>query len=154
MKDPTRKFTIVGLTVLSAGLLFQFSAGTSPAQENDAALIAKARGIHDRVLKLDTHNDIEPVNFTPDCNYTMRLTTQVNLPKMIEGDMDVSFMIAYVGQGPLTPEGFDDAYRQAVAKFDAIHRLTETIAPDNIGLALTPANVLALHKKNLRIAVI
>jgi membrane dipeptidase len=84
----------------------------------------------------------------------MRLTTQVNIPKMVEGGMDVSFMIVYVGQGPLTPEGFDGAYRQAVAKFDAIHRLTEKIAPDNIGLALTPADVLALHKKNLRIAVI
>ena len=35
----------------------------------------------------------------------MRLTTQVNLPKMVEGGMDVSFMIVYVGQGPLTPEG-------------------------------------------------
>jgi membrane dipeptidase len=63
-------------------------------------------------------------------------------------------MIAYVGQGPLTPEGYDNAYRQAVAKFDAVHRLTEKIAPDQIGLALTPADVLALHKKNLRIAVI
>jgi membrane dipeptidase len=68
--------------------------------------------------------------------------------------MDVSFMIVYVGQGPLTPEGYDNAYRQAIAKFDAVHRLTEKIAPDNIGLALSPADVLALHKKNLRIAVI
>ena len=110
--------------------------------------------IHSRVIKLDTHNDIEPANFTADCNYKMRLTTQVNLPKMIEGDMNVSFMIVYVGQGPLTPEGFDRAYRQAIEKFDAVHRLTEKIAPDNIGLALTPADVLALHKKNLRIAVI
>jgi membrane dipeptidase len=84
----------------------------------------------------------------------MRLTTQVNLPKMVQGGMDVSFMIVYVGQGPLTPEGYDDAYRQAVAKFDAVHRLTEKIAPDQIGLALSPADVLALHKKNLRIAVI
>jgi membrane dipeptidase len=84
----------------------------------------------------------------------MRLTTQVNLPKMVEGGMDVSFMIVYVGQGPLTAEGFDGAYRQAIAKFDAIHRLTEKIAPDQIGLALTPADVLALHKKHLRIAVI
>jgi membrane dipeptidase len=32
--------------------------------------------------------------------------------------------------------------------------LTEKIAPDTIGLALTPADVLALHKKNMRIAVI
>jgi membrane dipeptidase len=84
----------------------------------------------------------------------MRLTTQVNIPKMVEGGMDVSFMIVYVGQGPLTPEGYDNAYRQAVAKFDAVHRLTEKIAPDNIGLALTPADVLALHRKHLRIAVI
>jgi membrane dipeptidase len=152
MNEIGRKLTIAGMTAALAGLLFQV---TVPAQSsNDAALIAKAKGIHDRVIKLDTHNDIEPANFTADCNYTMRLTTQVNLPKMVEGDMDVSFMIVYVGQGPLTPEGFDNAYRQAIEKFDAVHRLTEKIAPDNIGLALSPADVLALHKKNLRIAVI
>jgi len=111
---------IAGLTASSVGLLLQITVGTSPAQPNDAVLIAKAKGIHDRVIKLDTHNDIDPANFTADCNYAMRLTTQVNLPKMVEGDMDVSFMIAYVGQGPLTPEGFDDAYRQVVAKFELI----------------------------------
>jgi membrane dipeptidase len=130
------------------------AAGFLSAQSDDPALIEKARGIHSRVITLDTHNDIDPSNFTADCNYTMRLTTQVNLPKMIEGGMDVSFMIAYVGQGPLTPEGFDNAYRQAVAKFDAVHRLTEKIAPDSIGLALTPADVIALHKQGKRIAVI
>lgn len=147
MKNLKRKLTF-------ASLLLHLTALTSPAQQNDSALIAKAKLIHSHVLKLDTHNDIEPANFTADCNYTKRLTTQVNLPKMVEGGMDVTFMIVYVGQGPLTPEGFDGAYRQAVAKFDAIHRFTEKIAPDNIGLALTPADVLALHKKNLRIAVI
>ena len=147
MKDFQRKLIIAAVTALSI-------VQTSPAQSGDAALIAKARGIHDRVIKLDTHNDIEPSNFTPECNYKMRLTSQVNLPKMVEGDMDVSFMIVYAGQGPLTPAGFDDAYQQAVAKFDAVHRFTEKIAPDNMGLALTPADVLKLHKKNLRIAVI
>jgi membrane dipeptidase len=154
LKDIKRKLIIAGMTASSAGLLFLITVTASPAQSDDAALISKARGIHDRVLKLDTHNDIEPSNFTPECNYTMRLTTQVNLPKMVEGKMDVSFMIVYVGQGPLTPEGFENAYQQAVAKFDAIHRFTEKIAPDNIGLALTPSDVLRLHKKNLRIAVI
>ncbi len=155
MKDIQRKLIIAGL-VTTAGLLVHTTATTSQAQPQpeNAELIAKAKLIHSRVLKLDTHNDIDPSNFTADCNYTKRLTTQVNLPKMVEGGMDVSFMIAYVGQGPLTPEGFEDAYRQAVSKFEAIHRLTEKIAPDSIGLALTPADVLALHKKNLRIAVI
>ena len=154
MKNIKRKLVIAGITASSVGLLLLTTVGTSPAQSNDAALVAKAKGIHERVLKLDTHNDIDPANFTPDCNYTMRLTTQVNIPKMVEGGMDVSFMIVYVGQGPLTPEGFDNAYRQAIAKFNAIHRLTEKIAPDQIGLALTPADVLALHRKHLRIAVI
>ena len=158
MQHITKRLVLAGITASLVGLWFQIAVGPSsaqpPAPSSEAALIAKARGIHDRVLKLDTHNDIEPANFTPECNYTMRLTTQVNLPKMVEGGMHVSFMIVYVGQGPLTPEGFDSAYRQAVAKFDAIHRFTEKIASDNIGLALSPADVLSLHKKNLRIAVI
>ncbi len=154
MKNVKRKLTLAGRTAVSAALLFQSTAGTLAAQANDAALVAKAKQIHDRVLKLDTHNDIEPSNFTPECNYKLRLTTQVNLPKMVEGDMDVSFMIVYVGQGPLTPEGYDSAYQQAIAKFDAIHRLTEKIAPDSIGLALTPADVVKLHRRGMRIAVI
>ena len=103
-----------------------------PAQD-DPALVARARGIHERVITLDTHDDISPANFTAECNYTMRLTTQVNLPKMKEGGLDVSFMIVYVGQGPLTPEGYDSAYKQAVAKFDAVHRLTAQIAEKEIG---------------------
>jgi membrane dipeptidase len=154
MKHAVGTLIAAVFTASSLGLLTHFAAPATSAQSGDAALTAKARQIHSRVLKLDTHNDIEPANFTPDCNYTMRLTTQVNIPKMVEGGMDVSFMIVYVGQGALTPEGYDNAYRQAIAKFEAIHRLTEKIAPDNIGLALSPADVLALHKKNLRIAVI
>lgn len=154
MKDFKQKLMIAGVTALSAAVLAQVAVTLSPAQSGDAALIARAKQIHDRVIKLDTHNDIEPANFTADCNYRMRLTTQVNLPKMVEGDMDVTFMIAYVGQGPLTEEGYDAAYKQAISKFEAVHRLTEKIAPDEIGLALTPADVLALHKRNLRIAVI
>jgi membrane dipeptidase len=141
------------LAAVTALLVLQAAAQTS-APPREAALIAKARAIHNRVIKLDTHNDIDPRNFTADCNYTMRLTTQVNLPKMIEGGMDVSFMIVYVGQGPLTPEGYNNAYGQAIAKFDAIHRLTENIAPEKIGLALTPEDVIKLHSKGVRIAVI
>jgi membrane dipeptidase len=130
------------------------AAAAGQAAQDESALIAKAKGIHQRVITLDTHNDISPSNFTPECNYTMRLTTQVNLPKMVEGGMDVSFMIAYVGQGPLTPEGYDSAYRQAIAKFEAVNRLTEQIAPNQIGLALTADDVVRLHNQGKKIAVI
>ena len=112
-----------------AGLLMICAAAILPltlaAQDTDAALIAKARAIHERVLTIDTHIDFDLAHFTVECNYALRLITQANLPKMREGGLDVSFLVVHVPQGPLTPGGYSDAYRLAVAKFDAVHRLTE-----------------------------
>ena len=126
--------------------------------QGEQDLIARARAIHERVITLDTHNDINPSNFTPGCNYTMRLTNQVNLPKMKEGGFDVSFMIVYVGhdQSPeaFTATGYERAYKAAIEKFDAIHRLTEQIAPKEIELALTPADVVRIAKSGKKVAVI
>jgi len=143
---------LAGGTVWLSGPAIPVAQTQAPS--DDPALVTRARGIHERVLTLDTHNDIDPNHFTQGCNYTMRLTTQVNLPKMIEGGLDVSFMIAYVGQGPLTPEGYAGAYREAVAKFDAVHRLTGQIAPDRIGLALTAADVRRIAATGRKVAVI
>ncbi len=141
------------------GLMFSASVAAAiiavaamPRAQQD--ITARARAIHDRVIALDTHNDIDPQNFTASCNYTMRLTTQVNLPKMKEGGLDVSFFIVYVGQGDLTPAGYDNAYRAAIAKFDAVHRLTEQIAPGEIELALTAADVTRIAKSGKKVAVI
>jgi membrane dipeptidase len=122
--------------------------------QSDEALIKKARTIHDHVIALDTHDDISPANFTAERNYTQNLENQVNLPKMVSGGLDASFFIVYVGQGPLTPEGYDGAYKQAIEKFEAIHRLTETIAPDKIGLALTAADVRRIHASGKKVALI
>jgi membrane dipeptidase len=136
-------------------------ATVAAAQQPDQSLVSRAAAIHQRVIKLDTHNDIDPANFTADCNYTMRLTTQVNLPKMKEGGMDVSFMIVYVGQqnppqvaDAFQPSGYDRAYKAAIAKFDAVHRLTEQIAPRDIELALTAADVPRIVKRGKKVAVI
>jgi membrane dipeptidase len=127
---------------------------TRSTQSSSDPLIAKARAIHERVMTLDTHNDIDPGNFTDERNYTQDLGNQVNLPKMIKGGLDASFFIVYVGQGPLTAEGYDDAYKQAIAKFDAIHRLTEKIAPDKIGLALTADDARRIYKSGRKVAFI
>src|SRR4051812_41013983 len=116
-----------GSALLFGGLVTASLSGQAPPAD---PLVARARAIHDRVIALDTHNDIDPVNFTADRNYTQRLDTQVNLPKMIEGGLDASFMIVYVGQpnpaqtpDALTPAGYERAYQSAVAKFDAVHHL-------------------------------
>ena len=125
-----------------------------PRRPPDDALVKKARAIHERVITLDTHDDINVADFTPERNYTQDLGNQVNLPKMTAGGLDASFFIVYVGQGPLTAEGYDSAYKQAIAKFDAIHRLTEKIAPDKIELALTAADVRRISKAGKKVALI
>jgi membrane dipeptidase len=91
----------------------------------------------------------------------MRLTNQVNLPKMKEGGLDVSFMIVYVGQSnppqvadAFQPSGYDRAYKAAIAKFDAIQHLTKEIAPNDIELALTAADVVRISKSGKKVAVI
>src|SRR5258706_16256424 len=152
------KPTLVIGVLIASGIAVMLTRDTDAAAQAEQALVARARAIHERVITLDTHNDIEPANFTRLCNYTMRLTTQVNLPKMKEGGLDVSFMIVYVGQSnPLqVPDafqasGYDRAYKAAVAKFDAVHALTETIAPDQIELALTPADVVRIAKTGKKV---
>lgn len=135
--------------------LFTFGCGsTDKADLTEAELIEKAKGIHERVIALDTHDDINPANFTTESNYTQRLSTQVDLPKMNEGGLDVAWFIVYVGQGDLTPEGFDNAYAQADAKFKAIHRLCEEIAPDQIELALTSDDVRRIIASGKKVAMI
>jgi membrane dipeptidase len=135
-------------------LVLLVSALVAAPRAQDTALVQKARAIHDRVIALDTHADINPDNFTRAKNYTQRLPTQVNLPKMVEGGLDAAFFIVYVGQGPLTPEGYDSAYKQAVAKFEAVHHLTKEIAPGQIELALTAADVPRIAKSGKKVALI
>jgi membrane dipeptidase len=91
----------------------------------------------------------------------MPLTTQVTLPKMAQGGLDVAFFIVYVGQqnppqfaDAFQPAGYERAYRSAIEKFDAIHRLTEQIAPQQIELALTAADVARIAKSGKKVAVI
>ena len=143
------------MTMLRAALLTLALPATALAQGADPALVAKARAIHDRVITLDTHVDIDPGEFAGKArNYTERLDSQVNLPKMQAGGLDAAFFIVYVGQGPLTAEGYAKAYAQAVEKFDAIQRLTKEIAPDRIGLALTADDVRAIAKSGRKVALI
>ena len=128
------------------------SAGAQGA--TDPALAARARAIHDRVIALDTHVDIDPRNFTlQHPNYTDRLNTQVNLPKMIEGGLDAVFFSIYVGQGPLTPEGFKSAYDSDMEKFAAVHRLAKELAPDKIEIAYRADDIAKISAKGKKVAL-
>ena len=125
-----------------------------PAAETEEALVERARGIHERVITLDTHADINTVNFTETNNYTSDLDTQVNLPKMIQGGLDVAWFIVYTGQGPLTTEGYAAAEANALDKFSAIHRLAEQFAPETIEMAYTSEDVRRIDSEGKKVAMI
>jgi membrane dipeptidase len=104
------------------------------------ALADQAADIHARILTLDTHIDIPLDYATPKADPGVRGDMQVDLPKMDEGKLDAGFFIVYVGQGPETPEGYADAYKQAIQKFEAIHRQAGEY-PDRIEMAYSPDDV-------------
>jgi membrane dipeptidase len=156
--------SLAALLLVGAASCATSSAGTQPpnapaptAALSDAELTARARAIHERVMTLDTHVDISPANFTVGApNYAQRLPrTQVDLAKMEEGGLDAVFLIAYVGQSPdLTPAGFARAHAAAIEKFEAIRRLTDTIAPARVGLALSAADARRIHASGRKVVFI
>ena len=122
--------------------------------KSEESLEEIAKKIHKKIITIDTHNDINVKNFTDSVNYTQRLETQVNLPKMEEGGLDVSWLIVYTGQDTLSPEDYAKAEKNAMAKFDAIHRFCEEIAPDKIELALTSKEVRRIAGAGKKVAMI
>ena len=114
----------------------------------------RAMGIHERVITLDTHDDFSVSNFTDSLNYTMDTKTQVNLPKMIKGGLDVGFLIVYTGQKTLDEKGYKAASENAIAKFDAIDRLVNIYAPDKIQLAGTSEDVRRIISEGKLVAMI
>lgn len=117
-------------------------------------LLADAKSIHQRVITLDTHCDINVKNFTDSINYTQDLDTQITLPKMKTGGLDVAWFIVYTGQDSLSKVGFEKAYDNAMSKFNAIHKLVDDIAPNDIELALTSDDVRRIDAKGKKVAMI
>jgi membrane dipeptidase len=121
---------------------------------NSADLETRARAIHERVITIDTHDDISSNFATTDSDPGQEEGRQVTLPKMRAGGLDVAFFIVYVGQTERTPENYAEAKAEALRKFEAIHRLTDEMYPEEIGLALTPDDVKRLHAEGKLVAAI
>ena len=132
----------------------QPQAVDEPAEPTEEELIALARGIHDRVVTIDTHDDI-PFDFaTEEVDPGVRGSRKVDLPKMREGGLDVGFFIVYVGQGDRDAAGYELAKEQAMTKFAAIHRMAEEMYPDEIELAHTADDVERIAASGKLVAAI
>ena len=125
--------------------------------QDDAALVARARAIHDRVMTLDTHVDISPAAFRRDTlNYVTGIArNQVDIPKMEAGGLDAAFLIVYVGQArTIDSATMAAAYAAAIEKFEAIHRLTDSLAPTRVGLARTAADARRIYASGRKVIFI
>ena len=153
---PTKLPSIMKKNVLIAlCIITVFTSCKNPEKEmTEEQLVAMAMEIHERVITLDTHCDINVANFTDSINYTQDLDAQVTLPKMKKGGLDVAWFIVYTGQDSLTESGFERAYENAMSKFTAIHKLVEEIAPDQIELATTSADVKRIIASGKKVAMI
>ena len=106
------------------------------------------------IITIDTHIDINVDNFTDSLNYTMNTDTQFNLPNMMEGGLDVAWLVVYTAQGELNEDGYEAAYDNAISKFDAIDRLVNVYAPDQVELALTSDDVRRILAKGKKVIMI
>ena len=104
---------------------------------DEAANYRAARRIHARVLTLDSHCDT-PMFFDQNIHFDQRdPRILVDLHKMTEGGLDVSIMVAYIPQGPRTPEGNAAATAYADSQLTRVREL-------GVPVACTPADLYRL----------
>jgi membrane dipeptidase len=96
--------------------------------------------VHDLAVTLDTHVDIGTDYATEEVDPGIdHPRLRCDLTKMERGGLDGVFLAVFVGnRDDFSPEGFQKAYDTAMTKFEAIHRLAETMYPDRCELAVTP----------------
>lgn len=141
---------------LRRALAFSVLAASAAGAQDDAALVAKARAIHAKAIKIDTHVDFNPAQMVgAPPNYATGLPrAQVDLPKMEKDGLDAVFFSIYVGQ---RQDFSDTAYAAMLAqdheKFDAVHALAERIASDRIAIAYTAADVRRIHAAGKKVAL-
>jgi membrane dipeptidase len=111
--------------------------------------------IHDEAWIVDTHDDAPEVHVR-DTNWLASERHELgprgsglwDIPRMIEGGQDALFLIVYVGQGALTPEGYENAYQRAVPQFDWIRRMADSSPLAEV--ALSSADAVRLHEVGRR----
>jgi len=146
---PAAAVVILGLAVFSGAI----------QTSDEAALEAKARDIHTRILSVDTHCDTAGGLLRPGWDIGVRHEPgkrengQIDLPRMKEGCLDALFFGVFTGQGPLTEAGYANAKSRALAELDAIDAMTVKYT-GLIGKATTPADAARLKKEGKRAAFI
>ena len=152
MKSKSLVFFLLWLCLLLA--CGSMETTEAPETESEDSIVETARGIHERVITLDTHVDIPSNYATEEVDPGVRGDFQVDLPKMEEGGLNTAFFVVYVGQTERTPENYEKAKQDAMTKFDAIHRMSDGMYPERIEFAYTADDVVRIHESGKLVATI
>lgn len=140
------------LTILLSSCYVRIT--TLPQSKSEDEIVAEAKRIHERVLTMDTHDDISG-NFASDNDDVASPDNrrQVSLPKMKRGGLDAEFFAVFTSVGDRSATSYETAYKNANILFAAIHRLPQRY-PDLIDIAYTPDDVVRIHASGKLVACI
>jgi len=157
MKQKILPVGILGLFVSAA--ILAASCSTSKVQLDEKSLDAKAKEIHGRILSVDTHCDTASTMTRASWDVGERHepgkpgSGKIDLPRMAEGRLDALFFGVFVGQGELTPQGYQKAKERANQELDGIDKMCAKY-PNLVGLAKTPSDAIRLKAEGKRAAFI
>ena len=153
MKKPS--VFVLGL----AALAWAAACAPAPVALDDRSLEKRAWEIHAKVLTVDTHCDTAMMMTRGSWDAGERHepgkpgSGLIDLPRMKEGGLDALFFGVFVGQGPLTPEGYAKAKERALAMLEALDKMGQKY-PALVGPARTPADAYRLKAEGKRAAFI
>ena len=143
------------LAAVSLSACSTMPAGTVTGQ-NTSGVSAEVYALHQRLMTLDTHLDT-PAFFDTARGYDImarhsyeRDGTQVDYPRMQDGGLDGGFWAIYMGQGPLTPEGYQQVRDKALIRATSIHKMVAA-NPDVFEIALTSADAPRINAAGKKI---
>ena len=117
--------------------------------KDEAQNYRAARDVHSRIITLDSHCDT-PMFFDQDINFAARdPRILVDLHKMQEGGLDASVMVAYIPQGPRTPEGYAAARDYADSQLHRVEQLAG-IYDEDVAIAHNGAEIFRLKSAGKR----
>jgi membrane dipeptidase len=127
-----------------------FATACKPAVE--AAPQVDVAALHERTLTLDTHIDI-PLTYMREIDPVQSTALQVDLPKLMAGQLDSGFWIVYTPQGDLDEAGYALGKQIAMTRVNAISALVTTHSSD-FALARTAADVRRITNEGRRAVLI
>ena len=132
-------------TLIALTILFTSSAGWA---DQDPDLLTRAKALHDRILTIDAHADIE-IPGAPSSYVGPDGLSKVAPDKMRAGGLDAVVMSVAVGPKPRTAAGYAEARAIAERELGAMTDLV-AVPADQIVLATTPEALRTAHEAGQR----